>query len=119
MPRHKVLVADDHPDVADSLAALLEIMGHEVRCAYDGGDALAVDAAFSPDVVILDINMPVADGYEVARALRARKDGTQFIIAMTGASSRETAEKAGEAGFDVHFVKPVVLDDLVALLDEL
>lgn len=93
MAKHKVLIVDDFPDVADSLAELLSFFGHEVRCAYDGGQALTVVTEFEPDVVILDINMPVADGYQVARALRLTYDGRQFLIAMTGASSRETWAK--------------------------
>lgn len=119
MTTHRILIADDHPDIAETLAALLEVFGHEVRCAFNGAQALEVVEEFEPDVVILDINMPVADGYQVARTLRATRDGKQFIIAMTGASHRETAQKAHDAGFDVHMTKPLSGEDIESMLERL
>lgn len=119
MSHHRVLVADDHPDTADTLAEVLRLFGHDVRSVYDGAQALETVEQFEPDVVILDINMPLADGYQVARALRARQDGRQFIVAMTGASARETEAKALQAGFDVHLVKPVSLDTITKLLERI
>lgn len=119
MSRHRILVADDHPDTADTLAEVLRFFGHVVRCAYNGANALDVVQEFEPDVVILDINMPLADGYQVARTLRATRDGRQFIVAMTGASQRETEAKALQAGFDMHMVKPISIDAITSLLDRL
>ncbi len=115
--KHKILIADDHRDTAETLAAVLEFLGHEVRCAFDGGQALRLASDFKPDVVVLDINMPVANGYEVAQQLRAQEQGRQLIIAMTGASPRETADKAKDAGFDVHLTKPVDIDVIENVLD--
>lgn len=116
MTTHRILIADDHPDIAETLATMLALLGHEVRCAFNGAHALKVVQEFEPDVVILDINMPIADGYEVARTLRATRDGRQFIIAMTGASHRETAQKAHDAGFNMHMTKPVSIEHIESVL---
>ncbi|RZL08922.1 MAG: response regulator [Rubrivivax sp.] len=119
MTTHKILIADDHPDIAETLATLLEFFGHEVRCAFDGEQAMRMAEVFEPDVVILDINMPLADGYQVARTLRATRNGKQFIIAMTGASHRETAQKAQDAGFNLHMTKPVSVEALESILERI
>lgn len=119
MTTHKILIADDHPDIAETLATLLAFFGHEVRCAFNGEQALKMADEFEPDVVILDINMPIADGYQVARTLRATRNGKQLIIAMTGASHRETAQKAQDAGFDVHMTKPVSVEEIESLLERI
>ncbi len=71
MAAHRILVADDNADSAESMALLLGFDGHEVRCATDGVEALRLYEEFRPDVVVLDISMPLMDGYEVARRIRA------------------------------------------------
>jgi signal transduction histidine kinase/CheY-like chemotaxis protein len=114
----RVLVVDDNKDAADSLAAVLRHAGHEANVVHDGPAALAAAAAATPEVVLLDIGMPVMDGYEVARRLRQAPgfDHTP-IIALTGFGSAEDHRRSREAGFSQHLTKPVdpeVLLDMLA-----
>jgi signal transduction histidine kinase len=113
----RVLVVDDNVDGAESLAKLLGLIGHEVRVAYDGPEALEVAAEFRPEVVVLDVGLPRGmDGYEVARRLRARPGTeTAVLVAVTGYGGQE--ERARRSGFAAHFVKPVDLEALCGLLD--
>ncbi|QKT02613.1 PAS domain S-box protein [Ectothiorhodospiraceae bacterium 2226] len=117
---HRVVVADDNHDAADSLAALLEIMGLQPRVAYDGPGALKACDDYRPAVVLLDIGMPGMDGYEVARRLRAnpRMEGVT-LIALTGWGQAEDRRRTREAGFDHHLLKPVNLDALREVLEAL
>ena len=111
----RVLVADDNRDAADSLQRILSLYGHEVRVAYDGSAAMALGEAFRPRVAVLDIGMPGANGYEVARHLRERCGGVK-LIALTGWGQEADRRRAFEAGFDYHLVKPVdpgALNDLL------
>ena len=104
----RVLVVDDNVDSADSIAMLLQVSGHEVRVAYSGQDALDMAAKYQPDIVLLDIGLPVMDGYEVARRLRKHPDlkGVK-LIAVTGYGQESDRLQSQEAGFDYHLVKPV------------
>jgi CheY-like chemotaxis protein len=112
-----VLVVDDHAESAASLADLLALMGHAVRTAHDGADALEQAAALQPDVVLLDIGLPKGNGYSVARGIRAQAwGGDAVLIAMTGWGENVDGERSTQAGFDLHFLKPV---DPNALLDAL
>ena len=104
----RVLVVDDSRDAAQSLALLLELMGHEVQMAHDGPAALAAAQAQRPDVVLLDIGLPHMDGYEVASRLRQQPESERvFLVAMTGFGQEEDRRRSQEAGFDCHLVKPV------------
>ena len=109
----RVLVVDDNHDAAHSVADLLALSGHEVRTAADGREALTVAEHFSPEVVVLDIGLPILDGYEVAARLRTM-DGTRaaLLLALTGYGQQDDRVRAEAAGFDHHFVKPA---DPVAL----
>jgi CheY-like chemotaxis protein/two-component sensor histidine kinase len=102
----KVLLADDNRDAADTLARMLAAYGHDVRIAYDGGAALDECARFVPDVAVLDIGMPVADGYEVARRLREQNASRPRLIALTGWGQEHDRSRALAAGFDHHLTKP-------------
>jgi CheY-like chemotaxis protein len=112
-----ILIADDNHDAADTLAMVFEFMGHGVEVAYDGAEAVHLSEDHLPDVAVLDINMPVMDGYQAAKELR-RIAGAKplLLVAVTGASSRETSDKVSQAGFDAYFPKPVDLDLLLALV---
>jgi signal transduction histidine kinase/FixJ family two-component response regulator len=113
----RVLVVDDNVAAADMLAALLRLWGHEVRLAYNGPEALAAAAEYRPDLVLLDIGLPLMSGYEVARRLRGqlRLDQTT-LVAVTGYGQEEDRRRSQEAGFDRHLTKPVDADSLQALL---
>lgn len=79
----RILVADDNVDAAESLALVLELSGHEVRAAFDGGNAVRLAQAWPPDVAILDLNMPVLDGQAVAARLRSALPGV-VLVALSG-----------------------------------
>lgn len=108
MTGHRILIADDNADSADSMALLLGFEGHEVRCARDGIEALRLYEEFQPDVVLLDISMPRMDGREVARRIRAldipRKT---LLIAVSGWARGSDIEESLASGFDHHLSKPV------------
>ncbi len=117
--QRSVLVVDDNRDAARSMAALLELHGHQVRIACDGPQALTSVAEAPPDVVILDIGLPLIDGYEVARRLR-RMPSMQnaLLVALTGYGQQEDCDAARAAGFDHHFVKPADPAALVGRIAE-
>jgi PAS domain S-box-containing protein len=113
----RVLVVDDNRDAAESLAMLLHGWSHEVRTAHTGPEALAASATFQPDVILLDIGLPIMDGYEVARRLRERPDTREAVlVAVTGYGRREDRRRSREVGFDEHLTKPVAADALRKLL---
>jgi signal transduction histidine kinase len=106
--RRRILVVDDNTDAAESLALLLQLAGHEVRVAHDGVETLAVAREFEPEVVLLDLGMPKMDGYETARRLRKEPYGQHAtLVALTGWGQQRDRERTGEAGFDLHLVKPI------------
>lgn len=114
----RVLVVDDNRDAAQSVASFLELGGHEVRTAADGGEALVAAELFGPDVVLLDIGLPVLDGYEVAKRLRRSPTGGRLLLlALTGYGQREDRLCAEAAGFDHHFVKPADPAVLIAHIE--
>jgi len=114
----RVLIVDDNHDAAMSLATYLEMSGHEVRTAADGGQALDVAERFTPQAVVLDIGLPVLDGYQVAKQLRlAAPTQGALLLALTGYGQKEDQVAAREAGFDRHFVKPVDPATLVACIE--
>jgi PAS domain S-box-containing protein len=111
----RILVVDDNRDAADSLALLLRALGHEVRVMYDGPSAIATAQEQMPEVVMLDIGMPVMNGYDVARALRAGHSRLT-LVAVTGWGHDAAKRQAQAAGFDHHLVKPVAESMLVEML---
>jgi CheY-like chemotaxis protein len=119
-PGKRVLIVEDNSEAAVNLALLLRLDGHEVRTAPDGRAALAVAAAFRPEAVLLDIGLPVMDGYVVARWLR-RQPGLEnvLIIAVTGHDRVQDQRRALEEGFDVYLVKPLGLDEVRRFLRRL
>ncbi len=118
VPR-RILVVDDNKDSAESLAILLRLTGHEAHTAFDGDEAVERAAALRPDVVLLDIGLPVISGYDAARQIRAQPWGKHMVlVAMTGWGHDEDRQKSREAGFDAHLVKPVEHAVLAQLLAE-
>ena len=114
----RVLIVDDNHDAALSLATYLEMSGHEVRTAGDGRHALDVAELFTPQVVVLDIGLPVLDGYQVAKRLRLTPPMQHsLLLALTGYGQKEDQVAASEAGFDRHFVKPVDPAALAACIE--
>jgi signal transduction histidine kinase len=115
----RILVADDNADALESLALLLEVCGHEVRKASDGQETLQAVTGWRPDVALLDIGMPLLDGYEVARRIRSEPWGTQlFLVAVSGWGQSEDRQRATDAGFDLHFRKPIGLPTLEGILEK-
>ena len=104
----RILVVDDNHDGADTLSMLLRAEGHDIQAAYDGKAAVEVAEAFRPEVVLLDIGLPMMDGYDVCRHLRAQTWATGLVvIALTGWGSAQDRQRAQDAGIDHHLVKPV------------
>jgi signal transduction histidine kinase/ActR/RegA family two-component response regulator len=114
----RVLVADDNRDAADSLRHVLALYGHAVEVAYDGVAALEAALRFEPGIAVLDIGMPGASGYEVARRLRNEYGERMILIALTGWGQEHDRRRALEAGFDHHLTKPVDPAELHDLLVE-
>jgi PAS domain S-box-containing protein len=113
----RVIIADDNRDSADTLAAMLGMVGHDVRVCYDGVNALTQAELFRPDVMLLDIGMPVLNGLELASRIRERPWGERIrLIALTGWGQPEDLRRSERAGFDHHLVKPVELSRLQDLL---
>jgi CheY-like chemotaxis protein len=116
--RLRVLIIEDHPDAADSLALLLELLGHEPRVARDGQQGVEAAREFHPDVILCDIGLPVMDGYQVARRLRGQPEvAPRLLVALTGYSQEEDCRRAFAAGFDRHYTKPADPDEIISLLD--
>ena len=116
----RVLVVDDNHDAASTLAMILDAIGHHASVADGGAEALALVAQQRPDAIFLDIGMPGMDGYDTARALRARP-GMQdvVLIALTGWGAADDRIRSREAGFNHHLTKPVELSAVQAILDSL
>ena len=110
----RVLIVDDNQDALDLLAEALETAGHDVKTATDPAEALEVIKDFHPELAILDIGLPVMDGYELAAQIRAElADESPRMFALTGYGQEHDQEKSLRAGFDAHFVKPVELRRLL------
>ena len=111
----RVLIVDDHPDSADLLALWLEQDGHETRTALDGVSGLSAAIEFQPDVAVLDLSLPPSDGYELARAIRARPELSKCrLIAVSGYDDDADRARSASAGFERHLRKPVNLQELTS-----
>ena len=116
-PGRRILVVDDNEDSAESLALLLRRSGNEVSTAYDGQAAVEAAHAFGADVVLLDIGLPLLDGYAAARAIRSEPWGKAItLVAVTGWGQEHDRRLSQDAGFDAHLVKPVDHQALMKLL---
>jgi signal transduction histidine kinase/CheY-like chemotaxis protein len=113
----KILVVDDNVDAANTLGALLALQGAVVEIAHDGAQAVTAVKTHAPDAVVMDIGMPVMNGYDAARAIRAAlAERAPTLIALTGWGQYSDKALAREAGFDFHFVKPLDIEELVGCL---
>jgi signal transduction histidine kinase/CheY-like chemotaxis protein len=114
----EVAVVEDNRDIRESLRMLLELRGCAVAEADDGPAGLELIRRRSPEVALVDIDLPGLDGYALARALRAERTPTR-LVAVTGFGGRDERQRALDAGFDAHLTKPFHFDDLSRLLDTL
>ncbi|HZQ60719.1 MAG TPA: ATP-binding protein [Casimicrobiaceae bacterium] len=114
---HRILVADDNVDFADSFALILRMLGNEVRVTHDGAEALQMAKTFEPEFCFLDIGLPKINGYDLAERLRAAAETrNSTLIAVTGWGQDKDRQRAHAAGFDHHMVKPVDAQAIEALL---
>jgi PAS domain S-box-containing protein len=113
----RVLIVDDNHDAADSMAEVVEMLGHAADVAYDGPTGIEKARANPPDFVLCDIGLPGMSGYELARALRAEAKRAH-LVAVTGYAQPEDLKAAFEAGFDHHLAKPTSVDDIEELLGD-
>jgi PAS domain S-box-containing protein len=119
-PHRRILIVDDNEDGATSLAMLLNLGGHETFIAHDGGEALEAFERIHPEVALLDIGLPVFNGYEVARKIREQPSGKDvLLIAVTGWGQENDRSRSREAGFDAHLVKPVDHAELMKILSSI
>jgi CheY-like chemotaxis protein len=112
-------VVDDNQDAAISLMRFLEVLGHDVRTAFDGMAAIEVADSFRPNVILMDIGIPSINGYEAARRIRALDWSAEVhMVALTGWGQAADKLLAREAGFDAHLTKPAEPDIIArALMD--
>lgn len=114
-----ILVVDDNVDGANSMVLLLHSMGYGATARYDAMSGIAATEQQLPSIVLMDIGMPVMDGYEACRRLRQLHGAALRIIAVTGWGQAEDKRRALESGFDGHLTKPVEPDELLAIFAEL
>jgi CheY-like chemotaxis protein len=116
--RRRVLIVDDNADAAEMLTALLQALGYETALANDGAAALEVARGFAPQIALLDIGLPIMDGYELARRLRQLDACREtLLVAVSGYGQPSDRERSRLAGFAHHLVKPVELATLTSLLE--
>jgi PAS domain S-box-containing protein len=109
----RVLVVDDNRDGADTLGLALSMLGHQVMTLYDPLEALARAGEFAPDLALLDVGMPILNGFELARRIKDQPWGAQvMLVALTGWGQEEDRRRSAEAGFDEHVVKPIDLETI-------
>jgi CheY-like chemotaxis protein len=114
----RVLIVDDNIDAAETLAMMLEILGHSTCQAHDGHDALKAAREFGPEVIFMDIGLPGLSGHQVVKRMRGDLAMTDtYIVALSGYGTEEDRRKSAEAGFDSHLVKPLDPTALPGILD--
>ena len=111
----RILVVDDNVDAAESIAEVLELLGNRVRVAHDGVEALRVAREDVPDLALLDIGLPLIDGYELAQRLRAEHPSLR-MVAVSGYGQDGDRAAALRAGFSRHLVKPVSLEEIESVV---
>jgi CheY-like chemotaxis protein len=113
----RVLLVEDHAESAASIARLLTLFGYDVRVEYDGPAAIRLASSFAPEAALIDLTLPSMDGCVVAERLRALPETRHaLLIAMTGWTTDDHAQRTRAAGFDLHLVKPLSVETLVGAL---
>lgn len=119
-PKRRILVAEDDEDAGLTLQMLLESLGYEVHLVRDGESAVRQAIRLRPDVVILDVGMPLLSGYDAAHLIRKSTPGKKIlIVALSGWGRIQDVERSKAAGMDYHLVKPLELAKLKEILDSL
>ncbi len=115
-----MLVVDDSVDACDSLAAVVRMLGHDARTAFDGQQAVDEAAAFNPQLILMDISLPKLTGYEAAARIREQDGGADIVlVALTGWGRDEDRREALAHGFQHHVTKPIDFDVLKRLLADI
>ena len=116
----RVLVVDDEPNIVTSLEFLLQDAGFEVRTAANGQEALEQTAQFAPDLILLDVMMPVLNGYEVCQRLKSDPKTRGMRVLMLSAKGRDVEIAKGlELGADAYMTKPFSTRDLLVKVQDL
>jgi signal transduction histidine kinase/ActR/RegA family two-component response regulator len=115
--QYRILVVDDNIDITNSLATLLELMGHTTKTAFDGLNAIDTASSFQPDIILMDIGMPRLNGYDAVREIRKQFWGKHItLVALSGWGQKKDQQRALEVGFDFHLTKPADIGTLQELL---
>jgi DNA-binding response OmpR family regulator len=114
----RILVVDDNQDGADTMAWLVRFWGHEVRIANDGRAGVEEASLFHPDLILMDIGLPLLNGFEAAKQVRAALGRTVTLVALTAYSSDVARAEGREAGFDYYLVKPAQPSGLQEIFSE-
>jgi CheY-like chemotaxis protein len=116
----RILVADDLKDITETMGLLFETLGHDTKVAGDGRQAVDETTAFEPEIVFMDLDMPVLNGYEAARAIRAAALARQpFLVALTASHGVAVEVATRAVGFDFYLRKPADTNALLALVADL
>ena len=116
----RILVVDDLKDITETMGLLFETLGHDTKVAGDGRQALEETTTFEPEIVFMDLDMPVLNGYEAARAIRAAALARQpFLVALTSSHGVAVEVATRAVGFDFYLRKPADTNALLALVDDL
>jgi CheY-like chemotaxis protein len=115
----RILVVEDNEDVANSLATLQNLWGHDTQVVHEAGAVLSAVQSYRPAVVLMDIGLPRSNGYQIAEQLRQQGCSDAILVAMTGYGDDEHRRQSEKVGFRYHLVKPVYPDVLQTLLARL
>lgn len=118
-PRARILIVEDHDDSREMLRQLLVLEGYDVDVAEDGQRGVDAALAHQPAIALIDLGLPVLDGYEVARAIRDRFGRNIWLVALTSRTTPADRRRSAEAGYDLHVAKPVAPDRLKGILRDI